>query len=85
MITNRIEQEYMNITNTDNSTDKQAFINEARYTEKEVERILGLTRVTLWRLRRDGLLGYYKLGGKLLFGQTHINAFLAKSNRAINH
>jgi excisionase family DNA binding protein len=51
--------------------------------EAQTARLLGIDRSTLCRLRQKGAIGYYRIGGKsggrVLFNEQHINAFLARS------
>jgi hypothetical protein len=38
-------------------------------------------RITLWRWRRRGLLGFYRIGNKIYYGDSHISQFLARCER----
>jgi hypothetical protein len=56
--------------------------NESRYTEDEAAHKLGLkSRITLWRWRRRKLIGFYKIGNKVYYGDSHLRAFLARCER----
>lgn len=56
-------------TNTDN------------LSEKEAARALGISRVSLFRLRRAGLIGYYSIGGRVLYSPEHLRTYLAEVER----
>jgi len=45
-------------------------------TEAEFAMAVGVSRVTLWRLRQRGQLPHYKLGRRILYGQRHVEEFL---------
>ena len=56
--------------------------NESRYTESETMRKLDIkNRITLWRWRRKGWLGFYRIGNKIYYGDSHISQFLARCER----
>lgn len=56
--------------------------NESRYTESETMRRLDVkNRITLWRWRRRHLIGFYRIGNKIYYGDSHIRAFLARCER----
>jgi hypothetical protein len=63
---------------------RQVDLNERRYSEEEVIE-LGLlgckNRITLHRRRKAGLLGYYRVGGRVYYGQGHIEKYLAHCER----
>jgi excisionase family DNA binding protein len=48
----------------------------ATMTEAEFAKAVGVSRVTLWRLRQKGQLPHYKLGRRILYGQRHVEEFL---------
>jgi hypothetical protein len=53
--------------------------NESRYSETETMRKLDVrNRLTLWRWRRRGLIGFYRIGNRIYYGDSHIRAFLAR-------
>jgi hypothetical protein len=55
---------------------------ERRYDGDEAMRWLGCThRLTLWRWRRRGLLGYYRIGNRIEYGEHHLREFLARCER----
>jgi excisionase family DNA binding protein len=45
-------------------------------TEGEFARAVGVSRVTLWRMRQRGQLPHYKLGRRVLYGRKHVDEFL---------
>jgi excisionase family DNA binding protein len=45
-------------------------------TEGEFAMAVGLSRVTLWRMRQKGELPHYRLGRCVLYGRQHIDEFL---------
>lgn len=48
----------------------------ATMSETEFAKAVGLSRVTLWRLRLKGLVPHYRIGTRILYGQQHIEQFL---------
>jgi predicted site-specific integrase-resolvase len=50
-------------------------------SEKEAARTLGISRVSLFRLRRAGLIGYYCIGGRVLYSPEHLQVYLASVER----
>jgi excisionase family DNA binding protein len=45
-------------------------------TEDALASKLGVTRATIRNYRNSGRLGYVKLGGRVLFSQSHIDDFV---------
>lgn len=60
-------------------------LNEKRYAEAEVialSLIPGITnRITLHRKRKARLIGFYRIGNKIFYGEGHIREFLARCER----
>jgi excisionase family DNA binding protein len=50
-------------------------------TEEEFARAVGISRVTVWRLRRAGKLAHYKVGTRVLYSPRHIEEFLASCEK----
>jgi predicted site-specific integrase-resolvase len=50
-------------------------------SEKDAARTLGISRISLFRLRRAGLIGYYCIGGRVLYSPDHIRNYLATVER----
>jgi excisionase family DNA binding protein len=48
----------------------------ATMTETEFAKAVGVSRVTLWRMRSKGQLPHYRLGKRVLYGQQHVQQFL---------
>jgi len=62
--------------------DELTNTNETRYTENEAAKLLGFkTRLTLWRWRRRGMIGFYKVGNRVFYGDHHLRDFLARCER----
>jgi excisionase family DNA binding protein len=49
--------------------------------ESEAARYLKISRQTIIRLRRAGLIGFYRIRRRVLYGQEHLNAFLASAQQ----
>jgi excisionase family DNA binding protein len=47
-------------------------------TSREVMQYLNVSRTTLWRLTKDGLLPAYRIGSDFRFRKTDINAYLER-------
>lgn len=60
-------------------------LNERRYSESEVVAkglIPGITnRITLHRKRKAKLIGFYRIGNKIFYGENHIREFLSRCER----
>jgi len=52
-------------------------------TEAEFAKAVGVSRVTLWRMRQKGELPHYRLGKRILYGQQHVSEFLKAHERSI--
>jgi hypothetical protein len=55
---------------------------KATMTEAEFAKAVGLSRVTIWRLRTQGLVPHYQIGARILYGQEHIEQFLKTYEKA---
>lgn len=49
---------------------------KATMSEREFAKAVGLSRVTIWRLRLKGLVPHYQIGSRILYSQQHIDQFL---------
>jgi excisionase family DNA binding protein len=49
--------------------------------ETEAARFLNVSRQTLLRLRKAGKVGYYRIARRVLYGQEHLEEFLASANQ----
>lgn len=60
-------------------------LSEKRWPESQVIAlglIPGITnRITLHRKRKARLIGFYKIGNRVFYGQHHIEDFLARSEK----
>jgi excisionase family DNA binding protein len=61
-------------------------MSEQRVTMSEAQfaKAVGLSRVTLWRLRQKGLVPHYRIGTKILYGQQHVDEFLKANENTLN-
>lgn len=50
-------------------------------SEEDMIERLGISRVTAWRLRRDGKLAYYRVGRSIRYGEQHLAEYLASCER----
>jgi hypothetical protein len=53
-------------------------------SERDAARRLGISRISLFRLRRAGLIGYYCIGGRILYSPQHLRSYLATVERPPN-
>lgn len=63
----------------------EVLLNEKRFAESEVI-ALGLlpgitNRITLHRKRKAKLIGFYRIGNKIFYGETHLREFLSRCER----
>ncbi len=57
----------------------------ATMNEGEFAKAVGLSRVTIWRLRLKGVVPHYKVGTRILYGQQHIEQFLKVHEKALTN
>ena len=50
-------------------------------TDKEVQQILGVSDVTLWRERKMGRLGFVRVGGAVRYTQSQIDDYIKRQAR----
>jgi excisionase family DNA binding protein len=62
------------VSNTD--TNKSDLMSEV-----EAARRCGVSRITLLRMRKAGKIGFYRIGTRVLFSESHINEFLNRVER----
>ncbi len=55
---------------------KPYFGGEHYMTDSELSKILSVNRATLYEWRTNGILPYYRLGGKILYKQSEIEEVL---------
>lgn len=53
-------------------------------TEREFCTMFGISRVTSWRLRRQGKIAFLKLAQGIRYTPEHIAAFIASRQRGVN-
>jgi excisionase family DNA binding protein len=52
--------------------------------EAEAAKLLGVSKVTLWRARKAGELKFYRVGGsKVRYAIEHLNEYLTTRERAL--
>jgi excisionase family DNA binding protein len=60
----------------------QTTTTEVTYSEAEAAVRLGISKPSLLRLRRDGRIGYYRIGSRVVYSEAeHIRPFLDSCNR----
>jgi response regulator of citrate/malate metabolism len=57
----------------------------ATLSEAEFAKAVGLSRVTIWRLRIKGLVPHYQIGTRILYGPQHIEQFLLLHEKDSNN
>lgn len=50
-------------------------------SEVEAARRCGVSRITLLRMRKAGKIGFYRIGTRVLFSESHISEFLNRVER----
>jgi excisionase family DNA binding protein len=50
-------------------------------TEREAASRLRCSRMSLFRWRRSGSLGHFRLGARVYYSPEHLTAFLSRSER----
>lgn len=56
-------------------------MNEMTFSEKEFCRRVGLSRVSVWRLRKAGKVSYLQIGGSVKYTMRHVEEFLLAHER----
>jgi len=56
-------------------------INEPKYPTAEAAPKFPVHPVTLTRWRLKGLIGYYRIGPRIYYGESHIREFLERCDR----
>lgn len=57
---------------------------KATMSEAEFAKAVGVSRVTLWRLRLKGQVPHYRLGKRILYGPQHVAEFLRAHERSLD-
>ena len=52
--------------------------------EAEAAKILGISRVTLWRARKAGLIAFYRVSSSIRYAPEHLSDYL-KSRERLTH
>lgn len=47
-------------------------------SESEASSALGISKITLQRKRKDGVISHYRVGGRVLYAPSHLDEYLAK-------
>jgi excisionase family DNA binding protein len=55
----------------------------AIYEPEDAAAVIGRSRRTLDRLRKAGLIRATKLGGRVLYRQEHLDAYLAERDKVV--
>ena len=50
-------------------------------TDKEAAKFLRSSQVTLWRLRRDGILPFNRIASKIVYRRSALEKFLTRNQR----
>ncbi len=58
-------------TSAENSTVKLL-------SEPEASSVLGISKITLQRKRKDGSISFYRVGGRVLYSPSHLEEYLSK-------
>ena len=57
------------------SAENQAF---KLLSEPEASSVLGISKITLQRKRKDGSISFYRVGSRVLYSPNHLQEYLAK-------
>lgn len=47
-------------------------------SEPEASSVLGISKITLQRKRKDGAISFYRVGGRILYSPSHLDEYLSK-------
>jgi hypothetical protein len=61
---------------------RQAPADIQTYSEVEVAHAIGVSRITLLRARKRGMIGYHRIGSRVVYTVDQIRAFLHATERA---
>jgi hypothetical protein len=54
------------------------------YKESEAAKILGISRITLKRIRLGNEISYYRIGkARVFYGQQHLDEYMRKCERKV--
>lgn len=51
------------------------------YSESAAAKVLGISRVTLLRMRKRGQIGFFRIGWRVVYSADHIQEFLDRCER----
>jgi len=81
-VTLRITAELLDLTPAQTAPGDGGQTEGRLYSETEAAERLGVSRITLLRMRRDGRIGFYRIGVRVLFSEAeHIRPFLDGCNQ----
>jgi len=63
------------LVHTRESAENQAF---KLLSEPEASSVLGISKITLQRKRKDGSISFYQVGGRILYSPSHLEEYLSK-------
>jgi excisionase family DNA binding protein len=58
-------------------------IEKITLTEEEFAERVGVSKITIWRLRRAGRVAHYKIGTRILYSDMHVSEFLSRYERPV--
>jgi hypothetical protein len=71
------------------SSDSQIHINKNQeferrqiFTDKEASDYLRISQVTLWRLRRDGMISFHRAASKIIYTGGDLDKYLESTKRS---
>jgi predicted site-specific integrase-resolvase len=54
------------------------------FNDQQVQKLLNISRTTLYRYRKDGLLNYVRVRGKIIYTQQQIEQFISLNSTKFN-
>ena len=64
-------------------TKQDLVTNSGLRNENEAARFLNISRQTLIRLRKAGLISYYRIAKRVLYGQEQLEEFLSSASQNV--
>jgi hypothetical protein len=71
------------------SNDRQRLIDKNQeierrqnFTDKEASDYLRISQVTLWRLRRDGMISFHRAASKIIYTRGDLDQYLESTKRS---
>lgn len=56
-------------------------VNKLTFSEKEFCEQVGLSRISVWRLRKAGKISYLQIGGSVKYTTRHVEEFIRSHER----